>query len=108
MHIAFVRVLICEEMAVGKPSSLLSVSCQNAVTKPTTRFQVLPQANPHLSHKSSGSALISSAEVLKQHVNAKLTMADMVELSFVYHSSRLHSRQVPISSWGLFIWNSSV
>ena len=75
-------VLICEEMAVSKPFSLLSVSCQNKATKSTIRFWVLPQANPLVSHKVKWECIdIQCREVLNHHLHAKLTMADMVKLT---------------------------
>ena len=75
-------VLICEEMAVGKPFSLLSVSCQNKATKSTIRFWVQPQANPLVSHQVKWKSIdIRCREVLNHHVQAKLTMANMVKLT---------------------------
>ena len=84
-------VLICEEMAVGKPFSLLSVSCQNKdkVTKPTIRFWVLPQANPLFSHQVKWECIyIQCREVLNHHVHAKLMMADMVKLTLSFTADK--------------------
>ena len=84
-------VLICEEMPVSVSFSILSVSCQNEVTKPIIGFQVLPQAN-FLATKSGGSALISSAEppCLCQTHHSRYYGVGLV------HHSSLHGRQVPI------------